>query len=129
MSTFLLDLSLWDLTVDAAGNIAVADDPYATAQDVASALRLFQGELWYDSTQGVPYLQRILGKLPPVGFLKAQFEAAAMTVVGVASATAFITGFNNRGLTGQVQVTLTSGAQATITVSTGVPWYVTAVTP
>ena len=129
MSTFLLDLITWDLVLDTAGNIAVADDPYATAQDVASALRLFQGELWYDSTQGVPYLQRILGKLPPVGFLKAQFEAAAMTVPGVAGATAFITGFNNRTLTGQVQVTMTLGATAAIAVGTNLPWYVQAVTP
>lgn len=107
----------------------MADDPYATAQDAASALRLFQGELWYDSTQGVPYLQRILGKLPPVTFLKAQFETAALTVPGVAAATAIITGFKNRELTGQVQVTLTSGVQVTIGAATGIPWYVQAVTP
>lgn len=129
MTSFLLDLANWDLTVDVAGNIAVADDPYATAQDVASALRLFQGELWYDSTQGVPYLQRILGKLPPVRFMKAQFEAAALTVPGVATASAFITGFSNRLLSGQVQVTMTSGAQATVTVGAGLPWYVSAVSP
>ena len=41
MNTLLLDLTNWDLLVDASGNIAVASDPYSVAQDVASAVRVF----------------------------------------------------------------------------------------
>jgi len=61
MDTLLLDLDNWDLTVDAAGNWAVASPPYAIAQDVASAIKTFQlqagpndpvlGECWYDNTR------------------------------------------------------------------------------
>ncbi len=112
MNTLLLDTQIWDLCKDASGNIAMATAPYAIAQDVASAARLFAGELWYDSTQGVPYLADILGQPPPLQLMKAAFVAAAMTVPDVASATAFITGFANRVVTGQIQVTDVSGTSS-----------------
>ena len=107
--TFLLDQSTWDLVVDAAGNIAVASNPYSLAQDAASALKLFLGELWYDTTRGVPYFDQILGQLPPLSLLKAKLVAAALTVPGVASASCFISSFTGRALKGQLQITSTSG--------------------
>lgn len=109
MQTLLLDLTTWDLVIDADGNIAVASAPYSLAQDAASAIRLFQGELWYDTTQGVPYFQDILGKTPPPSLIKAKFVRAAKTVPGVVEAVCFITGITDRRLTGQVQVTDTFG--------------------
>ena len=48
-ATLLLDRTTWDLCLDANGNIAMATGPYAIAQDVASAVRL-----WHDTTKGVP---------------------------------------------------------------------------
>ena len=36
-NTLLLDRTVWDLLLDGSGNIAIATEPYATAQDVASA--------------------------------------------------------------------------------------------
>lgn len=130
MNTLLLDPDTWDLLVDASGNIAMAADPYAVAQDVASACRLFLGELWYDTTQGVPYFSRILGKLPPLAFIKGQLIAAAMTVPGVARARVFFTSFSNRELSGQMQITTTSGTTVAIAIgSASLPWYVQAVTP
>ena len=66
MKTLLLDVESWDVILDAASNIAIASEPYAVAQDVASAIKLFAGELWYDTTKGVPYFASILGKSPPV---------------------------------------------------------------
>lgn len=132
MNTLLLGLNTWDLTVDAMGNIAMATDPYAPAQDAASACRLFQGELWYDTTQGIPYFQRILGTFPPASYVRAQLEAAALTVPEVITAQAFLTSFVNRNLGGQVQLTLTSGATAIIGTSGvqgSLPWYVTAASP
>ena len=65
MKTLLLDRTQWDLVQDANGNIALATEPYARAQDVASACRLFRGELWYDTAAGIPYFEDILGKSPP----------------------------------------------------------------
>lgn len=108
-STLLLDTVTNDLVVDALGNIAVASEPYSLAQDAASAIKLFQGELWYDSTQGVPWFQSILGQTPPLSLVKAKLVAAALTVPGVVSAAVYLTGFNNRVFSGQVQCTDATG--------------------
>jgi hypothetical protein len=87
-NTMLLDLTTWDLVVDAAGNIAVASPPYALAQDVATAAKTNQGECWYNATIGVPY-QYILGVLPSMSFLQNSYISAALSVPGVVSATCF----------------------------------------
>lgn len=139
MNTLLLTPQ-WGLTVNASGNIATAYDSapvvpalrplYALAQDVASAIRLFQGELWYDTTQGLPYFQQILNHMPPAEFLKAQFVQAALTVPGVASAVCTFQSFTSRLLTGTVTGTAQTGG--TFAVSLGAnansspPWYVNA---
>lgn len=109
MRTLLLDRSDWDLVIDANRNIAVADDPYSKAQDAASAIRLFEGECWYDTSRGVPYWTQVLAKFPPIALLKAKFVAAALTVPGVVSAQCFILSWKNRKVTGQVQITDEAG--------------------
>jgi len=108
-TTLLLDTALWDLTLDASGNIAVASPPYSLAQDAASQIRLFQGELWYDVTQGIPYFTQVLGFNPSISLMKALFVRAALSVPGVVSAQCFITGIVNRQVKGQVQITDSSG--------------------
>jgi hypothetical protein len=113
--TLLLDTATWDLVVDANGDIAVASSPYADAQDAASAIRTFQGELWYDVTFGVPYWAAVLGMLPPLALIKQKFIDAAESVSGVVSARVFISGFTGRVVTGQVQVTNTSGQTSAAT--------------
>ncbi len=126
----------WDLQLDTAGNLAVATGHYAIAQDVASAVRTFLGEEWYDTTAGVPYIEQILGQRPPLQFLKAQFVAAGMTVPGVAGVTCFLTGPGlNREVGGQLQITndvnnlLTVIESTTILAPGVIPWYVTSVGP
>lgn len=102
-NTLLLDLTAWDLVIDASGNIAMASAPYAIAQDVASAVRLFLGELWYDTTQGVPYWAKVLGKLPPASLLIELINQAGLSVQDVVSIQTFVTSFTARGVTGQIQ--------------------------
>lgn len=104
-SSLLLDVTEWDLVLDASGNIAVAAEPYSLAQNAASAIKTFLGEVYYDVTVGVPYLQQIFGKNPPLPLLKSTFEAAAITVPGVAAAKCFITAAGDRNVSGQIQVT------------------------
>lgn len=113
MKTVLLDTAAWDLVLDVAGNIAVASEPYSLAQDAASAIRLFRGELWYNTEAGVPYWSSVLGKSPPpLSLMKELFVAAAMTVPGVVSARCFIASVSSRGVSGQVQVTDAAGRVA-----------------
>lgn len=102
MKTLLLDQSAWDLVLDASGNIALASEPYALAQDVASAIKLFAGEAIYDTTRGVPYFDTILGQSPPVTVFQEAMKRAALTVPGVLSATCTITQVADRVVTGVV---------------------------
>ena len=103
-STLLLDQSSWDLCLDAFGNIAVAAPPYAVAQDVSSAIRTFLGECFYDTSLGVQY-KGILGKNPPLSFICTQIEAAALSVVGVVSASCTISAISGRAITGKLSFT------------------------
>lgn len=114
MDTLLLDRTAWDLVLDANGNIAMASDPYSLAQDVASAIKLFLGELYYDKTQGIPYFDEVLGYLPPVSVFTQLIENQAMTVPQVISANCVINSFNANAITGQITFTNSLGVTTTI---------------
>lgn len=109
MNTLLLDQTRWDLCLDASGNIAMAAEPYAIAQDAASAMRLFLAELYYNTARGVPYLSQILGRFPPASIVKERMVRAALTVPGVTGALCNLTSLRNRTLSGQVLVTTATG--------------------
>lgn len=102
MNTLLLTTDVWDLCLDASGNIAMATEPYSFAQDVASAIKTFLGECWYDNTLGIPYFTQILGRTPPVTVFQEYMVKAALTVPGVAKARCVISSFEGRTVTGQV---------------------------
>lgn len=110
MKTLYLNPSTWDLEIDSAGNIAVADRPYSLAQDVATAIRCFKGDCYYNVLLGVPYYESILGKLPSKAYIKSQFIKAAKRIENVDSAQCFITSVKNRMVHGQVQITADDGS-------------------
>lgn len=109
MNTLFLSTNAWDLTLDSAGNIAMASAPYSLAQDAASAIKTFVGDLYFAPTEGIPYLTQILGQLPPLSDIRTLYVAAAMQVPGVIAAQVFFSSFNNRTLSGQLQVTDRAG--------------------
>ena len=114
MRTLLLDRTAWDLCLDANGDIACASEPYQIAQDVASAIRTFRGECWYQTMLGLPYWQNILGALPPASFIQSEIVNAALTVPNVSAATVTALALDNRQLSGQVEVTDTVGNTQTV---------------
>lgn len=124
MDTMLLDQTTWDLVLDANGNWAAAAPPYALAQDVASAIRTFLGDVWYNEMDGVPYWQQILGQDPPISLFQAYMVQAAMNAVPstadvyVKSATCVISSFNaaTREVTGQVQFIDSNGGNGTVSI-------------
>ena len=109
-NTLLLDQSAWDLVLDIDGNIALAGAPYSVAQDVASAIRTFLGECWYNTDLGIPYWQKILGELPPLQFISQLMVNQAMTIPNVVSADVTFQSFTDRVLSGQIQIIDTDGA-------------------
>ncbi len=110
MDTMLLDQGAWDVCTDANGNWAVATQPYAIAQDVASAQRTFRGEVYYNTLLGIPYFNVVLGHRPPAGLLKSLYVAAALEVPDTVSATCYLSLGEARELLGQTQILTASGA-------------------
>ena len=115
MQTLLLDRTTWDLALDARGGIAVASGAYATTQDVASALRVFQGECHYNTSLGLPYRQRVLGRGQSAAVFRAQAQTEALRVPGVAAARCIITALGaDRQLLGGILVTTSDGATQSV---------------
>lgn len=108
-ATLLLDRDAWDCALNASGNIAVATEPYSQVQDAASAVRVFEGEAYYNTTLGVPYWTDVLGRAQPSQIMRARAQQAAMTVPGVIDATAVLTTLPNRTLGGQIQIKTDTG--------------------
>lgn len=116
MRALLLDRTAWDLVLDANGNIAIADDPYAIAQSVACACRTFAEECIYNTKLGMPYWQSIIGKLPPLSFVKEKMIEQAKTIPGVADVAIVFVSFKDRALTGQIQIVTDAGITQTVTI-------------
>lgn len=112
MDTAYLDPATWDFRLTPGGDLAMAGNPYALAQDAASAIRAFAGEVYYDTTQGIPYWAEILGHLPPLAVVRSAVQTAALTVPEVTAASVYFTGFAGRRLSGQVQVSGPGGTAA-----------------
>ena len=110
-ATFLLDRDTWDVALNASGNIAVATEPYSQVQDAASAVRVFEGEAYYNTTLGVPYWSDVLGRSQPTQIMRARAQQAALTVPGVIDANAILVTLANRTLGGQIQIRTASGEQ------------------
>lgn len=114
MKTLLLTSS-WDLKADTSGNIASVSGDYAMAQDVATACRLFYGELWYNNLVGVPYFEDILGKRPARSVVVAHLRTAALRVPGVVEAKVYIDSIVSRKLIGRIQFTDLNGKNHNVT--------------
>jgi hypothetical protein len=113
--TLLLDTEKSDLVLDANGDIALADTPYAIAQDVATAIKTFPGDCWYDQTLGLPYFENILGEFPPLQYVSQRIIDAALSVPNISSVQLAGLDLSNRKLTGQVQIIDIDGASSGVT--------------
>lgn len=108
-ASLLLDIVSWDLCLDAKGNWALASDPYAISQNVSCACRLIRGELYYDTSKGVPLWTDILNNAYPLPLFKADFQEAANAVDGVESSSVYIQELTDRSLIGQIQLSTAYG--------------------
>ena len=80
------------------------------SQDLLIALALFQGEWFLDPSQGMPYFQRILGKVSDA-IVRRIFQSAILSRPGVASIQSFsMKRGSNRSLSLSFAVRLTNGA-------------------
>lgn len=75
-----LDLTTWDLILDSFGNLSLGPEPASIAQDVACAIRTFQGECRYNQQLGMPMFQSILWQYPPGSLVVAAIQQQAFTI-------------------------------------------------
>lgn len=128
LDTCALDTTLWDLDVDAAGNWRTVGDATGTgnspigpgmrlAQDAATRCLSFQGEVYYDNTQGVAY-GTILGGPPNMAVVNNAYQNQAALVPGCAQALANLTftAGSVRKVTGSIVVTDITGAGGVVAV-------------
>jgi hypothetical protein len=89
VDTLALDISLWDLDVDSQGNLRTVGDATSTldqtgpgmrlAQDVATRVQAWQGEVFFDTTQGINY-PAYFGGPPNLSLLQSVFNTEALKV-------------------------------------------------
>ena len=72
------------------------------------------GEVYYDTTLGVPYFSKILGQIPTIAVFQEYMIQAALTVPGVVSAVCVVSSFKDRQVSGQVQFVDDAGVTQTI---------------
>ena len=120
-NTMLLTVDQWDVCLDANQNWAMAEPPYALAQDVASSARTFLAEVFYDDTLGVPYQQQVLGHNPPLNVLSGFMVQAALTVPGVVTAQFAVYSVIGRKVNGAITFTDNLGNTGTVGVSASQP--------
>lgn len=113
-STLFLLPPTWDLALDNNGNIAIATSTYQQAQDICSACRTMIQDMYYQQSEGIPYLEEILGRNTySLALYRQQLYQQAMSVDGVVSATVNLT-LKERVLGGTIQFTNTSNDTVTV---------------
>ncbi len=104
-SSLYLNPDTWDLQLDGNGDLQITANPYAIAQDVATACLTFRKECYYNSSLGVPFFQddnRILG----IGELQYYYEEEAKSIKTVAAARCtLVTEGASRAFRGVITVT------------------------
>jgi hypothetical protein len=98
--TLALDITLWDLDTDSRGNLRTVGDAtpqsdqtspgMRLAQDVATRVQAWQGEVYFDTTQGINY-PAYFGGPPNLSLLQSVFNTEALKVPLCATALAQFT--------------------------------------
>ncbi len=113
--SLLLDPDTWDIGLDASENIATTANPYACAQDVATACSAFTGECIYNTSIGIPYKDSILGFSPSSGTVQTWLQNEALRLPYIAQAQAtIINNSSSRVSSGVITVVDTNGTQSTV---------------
>lgn len=106
----------WDLALTPGGNLATVDGTARIEQDVSTYERVFQGEQWYNTAAGVPYLDREIASLPPIELVRERARRRALEVPGVAEANVELDALDQRVLTGRIKVTTSDGESVNVTI-------------
>lgn len=112
--TLYLDPDTWDLELDDTGNIRVATESYAVAQNVASATRAFTNDMYFQLDRGVPHFETDISNPISTGVLTSRLNRCARAVDGVLTAETTITSFENRVIEGEIRLTTINNEIVTV---------------
>ncbi|THD51299.1 hypothetical protein ERD95_09030 [Enterobacteriaceae bacterium ML5] len=113
--SLMLDINTWDIGLDDKGNLQTVGNPYACAQDVATACSTFRGECIYNISAGIPYYENILGYNPGTGAVQTYLENEALRLPYIAQASAtVINDSGTRASTGVIVTVDTNGIENTV---------------
>lgn len=113
-SSLYLDPDTWDIELNSSNNLSMVGNPYACAQDVATACSTFRGECIYQTGIGVPYNEQILGHNPGTGSIQTWLENEALRLPYIADVSATIVTGEARAATGVILVIDRNGIESTI---------------
>lgn len=112
-SLFLTDN--WDIALNDNGGLSTAEDAYAVAQNVASAVRLFTNDAYFDTDAGIPHFEVTFKRNPDVSIIRSRIKTAAEAVAGVRSARVELRQVSSACvLQGTIFLTLTNGENAEV---------------
>lgn len=95
----------WDISLDGGGNLAQVSEKLAVAQDVATAVRLFQGEAVYLSERGVPHYTDNLGVKLSQAMIRSDITDIALTVPNVTAVSIENEQLSGRTYTADIRIT------------------------
>ena len=89
-----IDQASNDLYLAADGSLATVSDALAIGQHARQRLQTFEGEWFLDTTAGVPWLDRILGRAYDPALAEAVVKAEILYTDGVTEITSFSVSFD-----------------------------------
>jgi hypothetical protein len=105
----------WDIHLNGENNLATVQDANAVSQDVASACKTHLGEVWFDTSIGIPWLTQILGKPVSAVFIQSQLEKQAKRLPYVSNARAtVVTDRKTRTARGLIAIVDTDGQELAV---------------
>ena len=105
----------WDIFVDGTGQLAVTPSiEYDIAQQVANEIKLFEGEGWFDRSQGMPHFTKTFEANPNWSLIKQIFTQHVEAVDGVIESEIDFYLDKDRALHGVIYTTTTKGTLANV---------------
>lgn len=81
--TLYLDPDKWDIELNSNGDLKLAKSPYADAQNVANAIRLFTRDAFLAQKKGVPHFDLDLAHMPAFSAVRAVYRKNARAVENI----------------------------------------------
>jgi hypothetical protein len=114
--TLFLNTDKWDIELNSNGDLKLVKSPYADAQNVANAIRLFTRDAFLAQNKGVPHFELDLGRMPAFSAVRSVYRKNARAVENIRDAVIQNLRVDNdtRALTGIIIATTEDGQNVSV---------------